>query len=76
MSKLTLNPEGLKEFWTPKYYSMSVASLTVICDRLLAITGFLSVYLDKHFFPCHGTTKLFLTWLRSLSMAFVQFFTG
>ena len=29
----------------------------VICDRLLAITGFLSANLDKYFLPCDVTTK-------------------
>ena len=56
---------------------MLVASLTVICDRLLAITGFLSAYFGQLFpsFTCHNKVPAFLTWLRSLSkMAFVQFF--
>ena len=55
---------------------MSVASLTVICDRLLAITEFLSAYFGQ-LFPSltrHNKVPAFLTWLRSLSMAFVQFF--
>ena len=55
---------------------MSVASLTVICDRLLAITGFLLVYFGQPFPSLTGQNKVpaFLIWLRSLSMAFVQFF--
>ena len=56
---------------------MSVASPTVICDRLLAITGFLSAYFGQLFpsLTCHNNVPAFLTWLRSLSkMAFVQFF--
>ena len=55
---------------------MSVASLTVICDRLLAITGFLSAYFGRLFpsLTLHNKVPAFLTWLRSLSMAFVQLF--
>ena len=56
---------------------MSVASLTVICDRLLAITGFLSSAYFGQLFPSltrHNKVPAFLTWLKSLSMAFVQFF--
>ena len=47
--KQTFIPEGVSD---PKYYSMLVASLTVICDRLLAFTGFLSAHLGKYFRPC------------------------
>ena len=56
---------------------MSVASLTVICDRLLAIIGFLSSAYFGQLFPSltrHNKVPAFLTWLRLLTMAFVQFF--
>ena len=42
---------------------MSVASLTVICDRLLAITGFISAYFGQ-LFPSltrHNKIAAFLT---------------
>ena len=57
---------------------MSVASLTAICDRLLVIklTGFPTAYFGQ-IFPSltrHNKVPAFLTWLRSLSTTFVQFF--
>ena len=55
---------------------MSVASLTVICDRLLAITAFPSAYFGQIFpyLTGHNKVPALLTWLRSLSTAFVQMF--
>ena len=75
VSQLTFISEGIS---LPKMLQ-HVCRFTVICDRLLAITGFLSATnLGKYFLPFHATTKfyIFLTWLRSLSTVFVHFFIG
>ena len=56
-----------------------VGHFTVICNQLLAITGFLSAtYFSKIFtsFLHHSKVLDFLSWLRSLSIVFVQFSIG
>ena len=57
--------------------SMSLCRYVASVNQaLLAITGFLSAYFGQLFpsLTCHNKVPTFLTWLRSLSMAFVQFF--